>query len=78
MGGNGYMGALQEVVVSPMLVVEQEMDKLHKQTEAQLVRFSATRAPPRQLTTFDGLHSEVRLVDSCSHYGTATHSADTA
>jgi hypothetical protein len=44
MGGNGYMGALQEVVVSSMLVVEQEMDKLHKQTEAQLVRFSADKA----------------------------------
>ena len=77
-GHAAQLGALQEAVVSSMLVVEQEMDKLHKQTEAQLVRLSATRAPPRQLTTFDGLHSEVRLVDPCSHYGTATHSADMA
>ena len=43
-GHAAQLGALQEAVVSSMLVVEQEMDKLHKQTEAQLVRFSADKA----------------------------------
>jgi len=43
-GHAAQLTALQDAVISSMLAVEKEMDKLHAQTEVQLKRFAAERA----------------------------------